>query len=87
MSPCSAPVLTVLLGYVASRQNTLLGSLMLFSFSLGMGTLLIILGTFTGLLRSIPRSGPWLVYVQKGFGLVFVAMAEYYLVKTGIFLM
>jgi thiol:disulfide interchange protein DsbD len=83
MSPCSAPVLAALLGYVASRQNVIYGTAMLFAFSLGMGTILIILGTFTGLLRSLPGSGPWMVRIQKLFGATFIAMGEYFLVQAG----
>lgn len=85
MSPCSAPVLAVLLSYVATRQNIFLGMSLLFVFAFGMGTLLIILGTFTGLLTSIPRSGPWMVRIQKLFGFIFIAMGEYFLIVAGTF--
>jgi len=86
MSPCTAPILAVLLGYVATRQNVLFGTILLFVFSFGMGTILIILGTFTGLVKSIPRSGPWMERIQKVFGLVFIGMGEYALVQAGMFL-
>lgn len=86
MSPCSAPVLAVLLSYVAAKQNIILGMSLLFVFAFGMGTLLIILGTFTGLLASIPRSGPWLVRIQKSLGVIFIAMGEYFLVHAGTFM-
>ena len=38
MSPCSAPVLAVLLSYVATKQNVLFGMSLLFVFAFGMGT-------------------------------------------------
>lgn len=85
MSPCSAPILAVLLGYVATKQTLIMGIFLLLAFSFGMGTLLIILGTFTGVLKSLPRSGPWLQKVQKAFGVVFLAMGEYFLVQAGMY--
>jgi cytochrome c-type biogenesis protein len=85
MSPCSAPVLAVLLSYVATKQNIIFGMSLLFVFAFGMGTLLIILGTFTGLLTSIPKSGPWMVRIQKGFGFIFIALGEYFLITAGKF--
>lgn len=86
MSPCSVPVLAVLLSYVATRQNIPFGMALLFVFSFGMGTLLILMGTFTGLLTSLPRSGPWMVRIKKLFGVIFIAIGEYFLVNTGKFL-
>jgi cytochrome c-type biogenesis protein len=86
MSPCSAPVLAVLLSYVATKQNIVFGMSLLFVYSLGMGTLLIVLGTFTGLLASLPKSGPWMVRIQQTFGFIFIAIGEYFLITTGKFM-
>lgn len=86
MSPCSAPVLAVLLSYVAAKQNIFFGMTLLFVFAFGMGSLLIVLGTFTGLLTSLPKSGPWMVRIQKLFGFIFIAMGEYFLITAGTFL-
>lgn len=81
--PCTTPVLGVLLTYVASRQNIMFGFSMLFVFALGMGFLLIIVGTFTGLLASLPKSGGWMVKVKKGFGLLMILLAEFFIIKAG----
>ncbi len=83
MGPCTAPVTAVLLGYVATRQNLFLGFSLFFVFSLGMGTLLILVGTFTGLLASLPKSGLWMVRVKKLFGWVLIAIGEYFLITAG----
>jgi cytochrome c-type biogenesis protein len=69
---------------VAARQNAIFGMSLLFVFSLGMGTLLLLLGTFAGLLSSLPRSGPWMVRINRLFGLVLLAMAEYFLINAGM---
>jgi len=85
LGPCTAPVLGVILGYVATKQNIALGMSLLFVFALGMGTMLIVLGTFAGLLKSLPKAGPWMVWVQKSFGAVFIVMGEYFLFTAGRF--
>lgn len=81
--PCTAPVLAVLLAYVASTGNLLLGAGLLFTFAFGMGALLIAIGTFSGLLASLPRSGPWMTTIKKTLGLLMIALAEYFFFKSG----
>jgi thiol:disulfide interchange protein DsbD len=83
MGPCTAPVLGVLLAFVAARQSVVYGMVLLFSFSVGMGTLLVILGTFSGALASLPRAGAWMVYVKKAFGIIMLGLAEYFLITAG----
>ena len=81
--PCTTPVLGTLLAYVASRQNVVLGSAMLFIFALGMGTLLIVVGTFTGVLSSLPRAGVWIERIKKGFGFLMILVGEFFIIKAG----
>jgi thiol:disulfide interchange protein DsbD len=82
-APCAAPVLGILLTYVGTKQNIFLGISMLFSFAFGMGFLLILIGTFTGLITSLPRSGFWMVKIKKGFGILMILVGEYFLIKMG----
>lgn len=82
-APCTVPVLGVLLTFVAQSRNLLFGSSLLFVFALGLGTLLILLGTFTGLLASLPKSGVWLVRVKQAFGIFLILVAEFFLVRAG----
>ncbi len=83
IGPCTTPVLFVLLTLVATGQSVLGGMLLLFIFAFGMGTLLIVPGVFSAMLRRMPKSGRWVVYVEKGFGLLLAAVGEYYLIKMG----
>jgi thiol:disulfide interchange protein DsbD len=83
VGPCTAPVLAILLLYVASKQNVIFGTSLLFVFAFGMGTLMIILGTFAGLIASLPKSGGWMVWIKKIFGWILVGVGEYYLVGAG----
>jgi len=83
MGPCTAPVLAVLLGYVASRQSPVFGAALLFIFSFGMGTLLLLAGTFAGLLARLPRSGEWMERINKLCGWILLGMGEYFLIQAG----
>jgi cytochrome c-type biogenesis protein len=84
MGPCTAPVLAVILGYAATRQNVFFAASLLFIFAVGMGTLLILVGTFAGLLAGIPRSGPWMVRISHVFGWILLGTGEYFLINAGI---
>jgi len=81
--PCSAPVFSVLLAYVATRQNVFFGMSLLFVFALGMGTLLLLVGSFAGLLTGLPKSGAWMVRIKHGCGWLLLATGEYFLIKAG----
>lgn len=83
VGPCTAPVLAALLVYVGTKQNIVYGVSLLFVFGYGVGFLLILLGTFEGLLESLPKSGAWLERVKKGFGWVLIFLAQYYFIKMG----
>jgi thiol:disulfide interchange protein DsbD len=86
VSTCTTPILGVLLAMVAARHQVFLGIGMLFAFSVGLGALVIVVGTFTGLLASLPRSGKWMLRIQRIFGIVMILVAEYFLIKIGEFL-
>ena len=63
-APCVGPVLIVILGIAAASQSTWWGAALLFSYSLGLGILFLVLGTFSGLIKKLPRSGDWLKVVK-----------------------
>ncbi len=82
-APCTSPVLAGLLIYVSTTQDMMLGGLMLFSFSIGMTTILILIGTFSGAMKSLPRPGVWMVWLKRGLALVLFGFGEYFLIKAG----
>jgi len=84
-SPCVGPFLNALLLVIATTGDWLLGFVSLFVFGLGMGLLLIGVGTFPALLGSLPQAGGWMDTVKKGMGLLLVAMA-FWFVRPSIFL-
>ena len=82
-APCSAPVMAAVLTWVSTTGSALLGFAYLFTFSLGMCTLLVIVGLSAGAVSRLPRAGMWMVYVKRGFAFIMLGMAEYYLIKMG----
>jgi cytochrome c-type biogenesis protein len=84
-APCSAPVMAAVLTWVTTTKSGPLGFLYLFVFSLGMCTLLIIVGFSSGTLARLPRSGVWMLWVKRFVALVMIGVAEYYLIKMGQF--
>lgn len=79
---CIAPIIIGTLGYVAQRGSLLLGFLIFFALAWGMGTPLIVLGTFTGLAKALPKSGQWMVAVKHVFGLALLGVAVYFVGKS-----
>jgi cytochrome c-type biogenesis protein len=68
---------------VGARRNVLFGTSLLFVFALGMGFLLVLVGTFSGLLANLPKSGKWTEAVRKGFGILMILAGEYFLLEAG----
>jgi len=82
-APCGAPIMAAVLTWVSTTQSGFLGFVYLFSFSIGMCALLVIVGVSSGALARLPRSGAWMTWVKRGFGIVMLGVAEYYLIKMG----
>jgi cytochrome c-type biogenesis protein len=82
-SPCTAPVLGVILVFVSTTKSYLYGTSLLFTYALGLGVLLVAIGTFTGVLSALPKSGVWMVKIKKIFGWIMLALGEYFLIQMG----
>ncbi len=77
-APCAGPVVITILTYIASTQNPLLGFLFLFIYALGLGLLFILIGTFSGVLSSLPKAGGWMVLVKHFFGYAILMLLVYF---------
>uniref|UniRef100_UPI00114025BB protein-disulfide reductase DsbD n=1 Tax=Lysobacter antibioticus TaxID=84531 RepID=UPI00114025BB len=77
VGPCVAPPLAAAVLYIGQTRDPLFGGAALFALAMGMGAPLIAFGVAAG--RGLPTSGPWMVAVQRAFGLVFVGMAVWML--------
>ncbi len=82
-APCSAPVMAAVLTWVTTTRSAGLGFVYLLAFSLGMCTLLVVIGLSAGALARLPRSGAWMVAIKKVMALAMIGVAEYYLLTAG----
>lgn len=78
MAPCTSPVLGMLLMFVAAKNELMLGGILMFCFALGMSALLIVAGTFSGVLASLPRSGRWMNVVKWILALLMFTAASFF---------
>lgn len=77
-APCVGPVVAALLTYVGTKKDPQLGFLLFFFLSLGLGLPYLMLGIFSGTLKSLPRSGAWLERSKKIFAVPLLLAALYY---------
>jgi thiol:disulfide interchange protein DsbD len=75
-APCTGPVLTGILVWIATSHRLVLGTGVMFSFALGLGAPFFLVGTFA---VSLPKSGSWMLGVKWLFGVVLSVVALYFL--------
>ena len=76
-APCLAPFVVALLAFVGQTGNPWLGWWLFFALALGLGLPYVVLGTFSGLLTRLPKSGMWMVWVKRVFGVALFAVAAW----------
>lgn len=79
ISPCVSPALGSILLLVASRKNLFYGTTLLLTFAYGMGIILILSGTFSSILLSLPKSGAWMDRIKNFSGLILLGVGLYFL--------
>jgi thiol:disulfide interchange protein DsbD len=80
IAPCAAGIILGLVGIVAKLGIVVKGALLFFVMGLGLGVPYLFLATFSGLMKQLPRSGMWMVWIRKLFGILLVGVAIYFLV-------
>ena len=78
-APCTGPVLAGILAYVATQATPWFGFSLLFIYALGLGLPFLVLGTFSGLISKMPKSGAWMEHVKSVFGIILFVAALYFL--------
>jgi thiol:disulfide interchange protein DsbD len=78
-SACIGPFILGLLTWVATIGNIWIAFLIFFTLSLGLGLPLFFLALFSGQLSKLPRSGEWMLWVNKLLGWILVGMAAYFI--------
>lgn len=78
-APCIGPPVIALLTLVSSKADPVFGFWVFFTLSIGLGFPYLILGTFSGMIKKIPRSGAWLIWVERLFGVILTGAGLFYL--------
>jgi thioredoxin:protein disulfide reductase len=74
---CVAPALVAALSVISQTGEVARGAAALYATALGMGVPLLVVGASAGSL--LPKVGPWMDTVKSLFGVVFLALAIYFL--------
>jgi thiol:disulfide interchange protein DsbD len=77
-APCIGPFVLGLLPWVAGMGSPVIGFLVFFVLSLGLGLPLSLLAIFAGQINKLPRAGGWMLWVRKVMGWVLVGMAVHF---------
>ena len=78
-APCIGPFVLGLLTFVGERGSLLLGFSLFFVLALGLGAPFVVLAVASGNIRQLPKSGEWMEWVRRLFGVALLAMAVYFL--------
>jgi thiol:disulfide interchange protein DsbD len=82
-APCTTPVLTAILAFIAETKSVGLGMGLMIAFSIGLGTLLLVIAVFAGAVQILPRSGKWMNAVKVLSGLLLLGFAGTLIYKAG----
>lgn len=78
-APCVGPVVAGLLVFVGQQANPSLGVQLFVALGLGLGSPYLLLAVAASSLGKLPRSGAWLIWVERLLGFVLLALAVYLL--------
>ena len=84
LGPCTGPVLAGVIG-VALREHSIWGAMLLtVTYSLGLGVLFLLIGTFSALATYRPKPGRWMVVLKNAFAVALLVVACGLLVHAGV---
>jgi thiol:disulfide interchange protein DsbD len=78
-APCIGPFVLGLLTFVGERGDPAMGFAIFLTLSIGLGLPYVFLAMASGSITKLPKSGEWMEWVRKLFGLILLAMAVYFL--------
>lgn len=78
-SPCAMPILTLILALIASKGEVAYGSVLMFTYAIGHGLPLIIIGTVAGALTSLERFTGYSVVIQRVGGWMLIVVGAYFI--------
>ena len=80
VGPCVAAPMAGAVLYIGQAGDAVRGGLALFAMGFGMGAPLLVLGASSG--RLLPRTGPWMEWMQHAAGVVLLGVAAYLLERV-----
>ncbi|TYQ13078.1 UNVERIFIED_CONTAM: cytochrome c-type biogenesis protein [Acetivibrio alkalicellulosi] len=78
-SPCTLPITMSVLAYAATRESEIVGALLMFSFGIGRSIPLLIVGTFSGMLKNFQKFTKYQTTIEKIAGIVLIGLALYFI--------
>lgn len=81
-SPCLTPVLGSILVYLTGGTSVVYGATLLFVFAYGMGFMLILIGTFSSVLLSLPKAGRWLEVIKLVFAWALIGAGIFFIIRS-----
>ena len=78
-APCVGPPVVALLAVVGQRGDPWFGFTSFFTLAMGLGAPYLVLGTFSNLIQRMPRSGEWMLWVKKVFGIILFSIGLNYM--------
>ncbi len=78
-APCVGPVVLGLLVFVGSQRSVGLGLELFSALGLGMGLPYLALAMTAGSIKGLPRSGEWLMWIERLFGFMLLGLAAYFI--------
>ena len=85
MSPCTLPVLSLVLAF-AAQNSLIVGASLLWVYAWGFFSLLFLVAIFgTNFKNKMPKSGPWLRKVEVVLFVLCFGIGEWFLIASGGF--
>lgn len=78
-SPCTMPITASVLAYSATKGSMVYGMVLMFVYAIGRSIPLLIVGTFTGLLKNIQFLSKYQETVERISGVILLALALYFI--------
>lgn len=79
-SPCTIPITTAVLALAATKADLVFGFWFLLIYALGRSVPLLLVGTFTGILKSFSKSQAFLYKIQKFSGILLLGLGLYFII-------
>lgn len=77
-TPCTGPILIGILTLIAEKQDFSKAFFYMLIYSIGMGTPFIFLGTFSVLIKKIPKSGNWMFKIKLLLSFFLISASVHY---------